>query len=497
MNKKKNLFSALVLQIFTMVSGLILPRIIIGTFGSEINGMVSSITQFLSFISLLEGGLGAVILAELYKPIEVNDHETINSILNSCQNFFKKLSLVFIIYTIIVGVVYSIAAKNKYSFAFVCTLVFILSFATLAQYLFSITNKLLLQAQQKIYIVNIVMAITVIANLLISIVLIYIYPEIHLIKLGSAIAYLLQPIVFNYYVDKKYRGKRRRECNTRYNLKNRWDGFAQNLAHFINLNTDVAVITIFSSLVNVSIYSVYMLSITALRSIVASLTNSYQSALGKYFAQEDFSQLKGKFEKFDNMNTAVSMALFCTCILLINPFVSIYTSGIKDANYYQPLFALIITLANLVYCIREPYRFIILAAGRFKETNFGAMMEAILNLIISISLVRWFGLVGIAIGTLIAVTYRYLYFVYYLKKDILYKDYTEYIFRWVKISILIVLNVIVYYSVSFGVEGFIDFIIYGMIIFIIEVTISYLLFIKLNKKAIMRGGKNDRKKGLD
>ena len=497
MNKKKNLFSALVLQILTMISGLILPRIIIGTFGSEINGMVSSITQFLSFISLLEGGLGAVILAELYKPIEVNDHETINSILNSCQEFFKKLSFVFIIYTIIVGVVYSIAEKGKYSFAYVCSLVFILSFTTLAQYLFSITNKLLLQAQQKIYIVNIVMSITVVAYLLISVVLIYTYPEIHLIKLGSAIAYLLQPIAFNYYIDNRYKGKRRRVCHTRYDLKSRWDGFAQNLAHFINLNTDVALITIFSSLVDVSIYSVYMLSITALRSIIASLTNSYQSTLGKYFAQEDFAQLKRKFEKFDNMNTVVSMSLFCTCVLLINPFVSIYTSGIKDANYYQPLFALIITLANLVYCIREPYRFIILAAGRFKETNFGAMMEAILNLTISISLLRWFGLVGIAVGTLIAVTYRYLYFVYYLKKDILHKDYTEYIFRWGKILILIVLNVIVYYSVSFGIEGFIDFIIYGMIIFIFEAIISYLLFIKLNKKALMRGGKNGGKKGLD
>ena len=49
----------------------ILPYIIHKrNFGSEINGLVSSITQFLSFISLLEGGLGAVVLAELYLPIE-------------------------------------------------------------------------------------------------------------------------------------------------------------------------------------------------------------------------------------------------------------------------------------------------------------------------------------------------------------------------------------------------------------------------------------------
>ena len=482
MNQKKNLISALVLQIVAMISGFILPKIIIGTFGSEMNGMVSSITQFLSFISLLEGGLGAVILAELYKPIESNEHEKVNSILKSCQDFFKKISVVFILYTIAIGIIYGIAEKNKYSFVFICTLVFILSFITLAQYLFSITNKLLLQAQQRIYIVNIVMSITVVANLLISIVLIVIYPEIRLIKLGSAIVYLLQPIAYNYYIDNRYKGKFRKACKTQYELKNRWDGFAQNLAHFINLNTDVAIITIFSSFVNVSVYSVYMLAITALRSIIASVTNSYQSVLGKYYAQKDYSQLKEKFERFDNLNTAISLSLLCTCILLINPFVSIYTSGITDANYYQPLFALIIIIANLIYCIREPYRFIILAAGKFKETNFGAIMEAILNFSVSIILVKWLGLVGIAIGTLVAVTYRYLYFIYYLKMDILFKDYKEYIFRWIKVLIFIFLNIIVYFLVLFEIENLLDFIKYGMIIFFIEVTISYVLFIKLSGK---------------
>ena len=70
MNNKKNAFSSLLLQFATIIQGLVLPRLILGAFGSEINGLVSSITQFLSFISLLEGGLGAVVLAELYGPIE-------------------------------------------------------------------------------------------------------------------------------------------------------------------------------------------------------------------------------------------------------------------------------------------------------------------------------------------------------------------------------------------------------------------------------------------
>ena len=51
------------MQVITMLCGLILPRLILSTFGSDVNGLVTSITQFLSFITLLDGGLGGVIRA--------------------------------------------------------------------------------------------------------------------------------------------------------------------------------------------------------------------------------------------------------------------------------------------------------------------------------------------------------------------------------------------------------------------------------------------------
>lgn len=94
MNKRKNLLSALLYQITHLIYGLVVPRLILGSFGSELNGMVSSITQFLSFISLLEGGLGAVVLAELYTPIEENDDNRIKGILYSCQSFLDRKSVV-------------------------------------------------------------------------------------------------------------------------------------------------------------------------------------------------------------------------------------------------------------------------------------------------------------------------------------------------------------------------------------------------------------------
>lgn len=72
MRKKKliyNTVSSLIYQIVTIVCGFILPRVILNYYGSEVNGLVNSITQFLQIIAFLDLGIGAVVKTSLYKPL--------------------------------------------------------------------------------------------------------------------------------------------------------------------------------------------------------------------------------------------------------------------------------------------------------------------------------------------------------------------------------------------------------------------------------------------
>ena len=80
MRKKRafyNLITSIVLQIVSIICGLIVPKLIIATYGSNLNGLINSITQFLSYITLLEVGFGPVILSILYKPIANKDKSKI------------------------------------------------------------------------------------------------------------------------------------------------------------------------------------------------------------------------------------------------------------------------------------------------------------------------------------------------------------------------------------------------------------------------------------
>jgi O-antigen/teichoic acid export membrane protein len=476
MNRKKNIFSALVFQCAHIVYGLVLPRLILGTFGSSINGLVSSIAQFLGFISLLEGGLGAVVLSELYAPIEENDHERIKGILQACQRFFCGIAIVFGIYTILVGVGYSFALRHEYDMGFVLSLVVILSLTILARYLFSITLKLYLQANQQIFIINLVGAATLSVNLALAFVVINVYPEIRLLKLASSIVFFVQPLIYRHFVPKRYRSHIIAKAPI-VALKNRWSGFAQHLAHYVNMNTDIVLITLFCSLKDVSVYVVYLLGINATKSIIDYLTNSYQSVIGKYIAQRNQERLEKEFKAFCVATWAVVLGLFGTCLLVINPFVKVYVENVNDANYHQPLFALVIALAYLVYCLREPYRLLILAAGKFKETNFGSVMEAVLNIVVSLVLIQSCGIVGVAIGTFVAVSYRMVYFIVVIKKTLLHLRLRDYWHHVVAGMLLLLLNLAVYQCVTFDISSFVGFFVLSALVFLGEALMVCLLFV--------------------
>lgn len=92
-----NMISGLILQLFTLVSGFILPKIILIYFGSEVNGLVSSLNQFLSYITLVEGGITGVIVANLYKPIVDQDNQKISSVLITAIDFIKGLVLFLLV----------------------------------------------------------------------------------------------------------------------------------------------------------------------------------------------------------------------------------------------------------------------------------------------------------------------------------------------------------------------------------------------------------------
>ena len=159
-----NSISPLVFQVINILCGFIIPKMILNYYGSEINGLVNSICQFLGIISFLELGMGVVIESSLYRPLADKDNIMISKVISAADKFFRTLGYILLIYIIVLILFFPLFSNHKFSFNFTAVLILAISIKYFAQYFFGIVNRLLLVADQKAYIQYNVQTISVILN---------------------------------------------------------------------------------------------------------------------------------------------------------------------------------------------------------------------------------------------------------------------------------------------------------------------------------------------
>lgn len=435
--KKKLLYNtvtSLILQAVTLISGFIMPRLLLANYGTEINGVVNSVTQFLGVINLAEMGIGQVIHSALYQPLATKNNVLISKIVASGQRFYKKIAVILLFYVSVLIIIYPLLIDRSLDWIFTTTLILSMSISLFSQYLLGNNDRTLLSADQKSYILNVIQIILSFVNIFITIFLIKSGFSIQLVKLASSVVFIIKPILGRIYINKKYAIDRKIKYDAEP-IKNKWSGSAQFFMAFILDGTDNIVLTIFSTLQNVSIYSVYFMVISGIRMIHQSLSAGLQSYMGNLWALQNKEEIETAYSRIEFALHTLNIFLFgCTAILIV-PFVKVYTVGIVDANYNQPTFAILLTLAYLAACLKTTYHIVILAAGHFKQTQICHIIAAILNIGISIGFVYWLGLVGIAIGTLVAMTYQMIWMGIYVSKNLLKRSIIH-IFKRLAIDVL-------------------------------------------------------------
>lgn len=421
MRKKRllwNTASSFIYQMVTIICGLILPRLILNGFGSEVNGLVNSMKQFLAVITFLELGVGAVVQSSLYRPLAENNIKDISQIVTSANKFFRKIAAVLVLYIIILLVLYPQIVEQTFGYMYTGTLLIAISIGSFVQYYFGIVDMLFLNAAQRGYVQYIPQSLSIILNTLISYVLIKHNASIQMIKFVSSLIYLVRPIILRLYINRHYKINRH-EQYTIEPIRQKWNGVAQHVAAIILDGTDTIVLSVFSSLANVSIYSVYYLVVSGVKQLFMSMTNGFQSLIGELWARQELETLHRTFGWFEWLIHTGTVFLFgCTGVLMI-PFIQIYTRGITDANYIQPLFAVLIIIANAGHCLRLPYNIMILAGGHYKQTQSNYIIAAVINIVISIVAVSKWELIGVAIGTLAAMIYQTVWMAFYDSRNFL------------------------------------------------------------------------------
>ena len=478
--------------------GFIVPKITIDYFGSDVNGLVSSITQFLAYITLLESGFGPVVKATLYKPLAKRDTNTIANILKASEKFFRRIALIFVLYIIVLCFVFPFIAKADFDTLFTVSLVVIIGISTFAEYYFGMTYRLFLQAEQKTYIISIIQIFIYILSAIAVITLAIAGCNILMIKLATGLIFIIRPLAQNFYVKRKYKINLK-EASGNYKIKQKWDGLAQHIAAVIHGNTDITILTIFTTLAEVSVYSVYYLVISGIKKIVQSFNSGIDASFGDMIAKKEDDNLRKKFSSYELLYISIMTIIFATTIILITPFVVVYTKGVNDADYYRPLFGCLLVISEYIWAIRAPYSSITLAAGHFRETRKGAWVEALTNIIISLILVPKFGIVGVTIGTIVAMLIRTIEFTYHANKYILKRSILESVAKiTLSVMSIVIVSVIFCFVKLPTPDSYSSWIINAVIVLVVAgvVTLAlyYITYGKDLKKILKRGVKLIKRK---
>lgn len=468
-----NTISGLIYEFVALVCGLIIPRLILKTFGSDYNGITNSIAQFLSCVVLLRAGIDGVTKVALYKPLADEDTEKLSRTIKAAEGFMRKVGILYILAVLIFAVVYPFKFLDSFPWAFSATLVLILAISSFMENYIGFTYQILLNADQRYYVTFLARTVSIIVNALLAYILIKLGGSIHVVKLGSAIAFSLSPIIFYVYAHKKYKINKNVEPDNSV-LKQRWDAVAHQIAYFVNENTDIMVLSIFATLKDVSVYTVYHIVTRNVIRLLKSSTAGIGDAFGNMMAKKESKIISENFDVFELVVFSLGTILFTTTGIMIVPFVLVYTKGVTDAVYSRPLFACILVLASFFNCIRIPYQHIVEIAGHFKQTKKGALVEAGLNIVISIAFVIKFGLIGVAIGTLVATIFRTLQYSIYMSKNIIQRKMWKPIIHIIGSFGVFALTLFFYQQISNNVvyTGYWVWAFEAMKVFIIVCTLS-------------------------
>ncbi len=415
----KNGLTSALHQVVVMIAGFIVPRIMLTCYGSEINGLVTSITQFISYFNLVEAGLASAATFALYKPLADGDQAKINGVVSASRRFYNISGGIFMALSISLALIYPLFVKTEaLSPFFVAHLVLVigasgaLEFTTMSRY------RVLLAADQRTYILSLATIVAIFINTVVIAVFSSLGADIVVVRAIALSSVFVRSAILALYVHRHYKGIDYHAKPDNKALNKRWDALILQLLGTIQLGAPVVIATAFCSLELVSVYTVYYMVINGINGVLAIFQSGLASAFGEVIAKKETETLKASFGDFEYSYHFLVTVIYTITGIMLLPFVLIYTNGVTDANYNLPLFGFLFVLSGIFYNIKTPQSMLINSAGLYKETRAQTIIQGAIMVVLGFALAPFFGLEGIMIASILSNLYRCIDLCFFIPKNV-------------------------------------------------------------------------------
>ncbi|WP_310549780.1 lipopolysaccharide biosynthesis protein [Paenibacillus glufosinatiresistens] len=413
-----NLALGLGSQLITIVLSFFIPRLLMVNYGSEANGLVSSVIQIIAYLSLLEAGVGSASLQALYKPIAQGDRSSINGILSATALYYRKTGFYYMLAVIGIALVYPLAVESGFAAWQVMGIVLFNGLGGAINYYYQGKFRIYLMAEGKSYIDTSVVTVGNILNSLLRIVLLMQTADIVLVQAVFFAVTLLQMVVFHLYKKRHYGWMEFDRTPDLASIGQKNFVLLHELSYMIFRNTDVLILTFFTNLKVVSVYVMYNMVFNIVDNIVNTVNGSVKFALGQSFHEERSRFLK-LYDAYELYFMSFVFSVLTVTYVVMLPFITLYTAGVNDTQYVLYWLPVLFVAQKLLVNARSSANNVINIAGHFKNTLSRSLLESGINLGASLVLVHFMGIYGVLLGTILALVYRSADIVIYANRRLL------------------------------------------------------------------------------
>lgn len=475
-----NLGMSIVSQAIILFLGFVIPRIIMVSYGSDTNGLTSTITQVFTYMSLLEAGISQATRNNLFKPIKEDNREEISYWMSVSRRYFRKISVLYFCIVSVIAFVFPLVLKTHVGYWIIVFYILFEGLTSVVSFYFINTWVSFLTAKGDMYVVNTLSLLNKVLCYGIKIILALLGLNIALIQVGYFAVSILQVFLYFMYMKKKYNWIDYSLPVKDVVLPDRRSYIIIEIAWTIFSSTDMILLSMFVSTEMSSVYAVYNLPFVALNSLLNAVYCALSYNLGITY-HENMQKYIKVHDMFNSLFVGGMTILMSVTYVLLIPFIKLYTQGITDVNYIYPVLPLLFCLVQLLSWSRFVSGNLFGVAGKIRSVVIVSVVEAVTNLTLSIILIQRYGIVGVLVATVVALPLKVIYCNYVADKEILKRSQIR------TLSILGI-NGGIFAAVVFvnpllnlQITSYLSFVLYGGVVLAVIGMISIVLNVIVNK----------------
>lgn len=488
-NSIRNSFFALAEIGVSNIVAFVCRTVFIYTLGKTYLGFSGLFNDILTLLSLGELGVGTAILHSMYEPASNNKTDVVTAMLKLYKKIYHTIGFCIIVIGLCLTPWIDFFVSGIPNMPELPCIYILYLLNTGLSYFFIYKKSILIVYQQS-YIFSTIMMISVTLQNIVQIMVLIVTKNFILYLAVQVIFTFLANFAISMYVDRNfYFLKENRRCELDENRKRKIFSdvkamFVSKVSSAVVTSTDNLLISKFVSTVILGLYSNYTLFTTMLRTIVTKIFEALTGSIGNLVVSESKEQVYQSFREIWFVNYWI-VAFSCSALFaLINPFIQIWIGQ----SYILNIEVVSLICFNLyMRLIRNTFLTFIDAYGLFKEIRVKCILEAVINLIVSLFflIILKLGVVGILLGTAISnILTNFWVEPYLLFEKKFNKGMWDYFFTFLKYFIIALFTSIISYficNIFITISGFCGFAI-KLLFCVVFINCVYYLIYKNEKE---------------